>query len=107
MSGMSDRERAEEAKYEHDTELAFKISVRRNKLVGEWAADLLGLEGADAQAYIQSLIDMDVEGKTDADVIAKIVADFEGKGVDQSEHRVERHFAEAGEQAKSELMAGN
>lgn len=106
MSGMSDREKAEEAKYEHDTELAFKISVRRNKLIGEWAVSLLGLQGADAQGYIQSLIDMDVEGKTDADVIAKINADFSAKNVDQSEHQITRHLAEAKQQATTELTAG-
>ena len=105
MSGLSDRERAVEAKYERDTELNFKVQVRRNKFVGEWAAELMGLEGMDSRAYVQSLIDMDVEGKDDADVIAKIDIDLQSKGIQQSKHRIERRFSEALAKARSELMS--
>ena len=107
MGGLSDRERAVEAKYERDTELNFKAHVRRNKLVGEWAAELMGLEGTDARAYIQSLIDMDVEGKDDADIIAKIDTDLQSKGIQQSKHRIERHFSESLAKARSELISGS
>ena len=51
MTTFSDREKAFEDKYKHDQELQFKVEARRNKLLGLWAAELMGLAGADAQAY--------------------------------------------------------
>jgi hypothetical protein len=61
MSTFDDRERAEEAKYAHDSALQFKIMNRRNKLLGLWAADLMNLSGNEADAYAKSVVMSDLE----------------------------------------------
>ena len=77
MTGMSDREKAFENKFAHDQELRFKAEARRNKLIGLWAAGLLGK--ADADAYAKEVILADFEEAGDDDVLRKLVADLAGK----------------------------
>ena len=66
MSTFDDRERAEEARYALDQDTQFKVMARRNKLLGIWAADLMGLSGADAEAYAKSVVLADLEEAGDA-----------------------------------------
>jgi hypothetical protein len=75
MTTFDKREKAFEEKYKHDQDLQFKVEVRRNKLLGLWVADLLGLSGADAEAYAKEVISADFEEPGDADLIRKIQAD--------------------------------
>lgn len=79
MSGMSDREKAFENQFAHDEELKFKALARRNKLVGLWAAGLLGK--ADADAYAREVVIADFEKAGDDDVFSKISRDFETAGI--------------------------
>jgi hypothetical protein len=79
MSGMSDREKAFENKFAHDQELRFKAEARRNKLVGLWAAGLLGK--ADPDAYAKEVIAADFEEAGDEDVIRKVMGDLTAGGV--------------------------
>jgi len=94
MSGMDERGDAFEKKFAHDEALQFKAEARRNKLLGLWAADLLGKTGEAAQEYAKEVIRADFEEAGDADVFRKIHADFEAGGVDQSEHQLRRTMDE-------------
>ncbi|MEM5492121.1 DUF1476 domain-containing protein [Hoeflea sp. AS16] len=94
MSNMKDRENAFENKFAHDEELKFKAEARRNKLLGLWAAELLGKTGEDAEAYAKSVVMADFEEVGDEDVFRKIRADFDAGGVDQSDHQLRRKMDE-------------
>lgn len=90
MSQFDDREKAYESKFARDQELRFKAKARRNKLLGLWAADLMGLSGPDADAYAKEVIKADFEEPGDEDVYRKVSADLEKHDVDISEHRIRR-----------------
>ena len=79
MSTFDDRETAFEAKFAHDEEMTFKAEARANKLLGLWAADLLGKSADEADAYAKTVIIADFEEAGDEDVIRKVAADLEGK----------------------------
>jgi hypothetical protein len=81
MSGFDEREKDFEARFKHDQELAFKVTARRNKLLGLWAAQHLGLAGAAADAYAAEVVSADFARPGDSDVIEKVAADFAAKGV--------------------------
>ncbi|MBM3606632.1 DUF1476 domain-containing protein [Paracoccus sp. (in: a-proteobacteria)] len=79
MSTFDDRERAYEAKFAHDADLRFKAEARRNRLLGEWAAAVLGKTGDDARAYAMSVVTSDFEEPGEEDVFRKVEADLSGK----------------------------
>lgn len=76
MATMKDRENAFENKFAHDAEMQFKAEARRNKLLGLWAADLMGKSGDDAAAYATEVIKSDFEEAGDEDVFRKVHADL-------------------------------
>jgi hypothetical protein len=88
MSTFDSREKGFENKFAHDEELRFKATVRRNKLLGAWAAEKLGMTGADVDSYTKEVIASDFEEAGDDDVVRKVVSDFKAKGVDQSEQQI-------------------
>ncbi|MCS0496031.1 DUF1476 domain-containing protein [Ancylobacter sp. MQZ15Z-1] len=94
MSTFDKREDAFEAKFAHDETLRFKAHARRNKALGMWAAEKLGLAGAEAEAYARTLIEADLEEAGDEDVFRKVKGDFDAKGIDVSEHRIRRTMEE-------------
>ncbi len=104
MTTFNKREKAFEDKYKHDQELQFKVEVRRNKLLGLWVAEMLGLSGADAEAYAKEVISADFEEPGDADVIRKIQADAQPKNIEQSEHRLSKKMDELADNAKQQNM---
>ncbi|MDO5642645.1 MAG: DUF1476 domain-containing protein [Paracoccus sp. (in: a-proteobacteria)] len=79
MTTFDDRERSYEAKFARDADLQFKAEARRNRLLGEWAAGLLGLGDEEARAYALSVVTSDFEEPGDEDVFRKVSADLEGK----------------------------
>lgn len=83
MTSMQDREKAFESKFALDEELKFKSMARRNKLLGLWAADLLGK--TDAEAYAQEVVAADFEEVGDEDVFRKVRGDFDAAGIAQSD----------------------
>lgn len=105
MANFDDREKGFEHKYKHDKELEFKINARRNKLLGLWAAELLGLTGTDAETYAKSVVMADFEKPGEEDVVEKVVADFAAKGVDMSAHRVRKHMGELMAEARKQVMS--
>ncbi|HEY6632997.1 MAG TPA: DUF1476 domain-containing protein [Rhizobiaceae bacterium] len=105
MSDFSDREKGFERKFVMDEELRFKATVRRNKLVGLWAAEKLGKSGADAEAYAKEVVAADFEEAGDHDVVRKIKGDFDAAGVSQSEHQIQRTMDELMAQAVEQLKS--
>lgn len=94
MSELDKREASFENKFAHDAELKFKAEARRNKLLGLWAADLMGMSGDEAEAYAKEVIKSDFEEAGDEDVFRKVRADFDAKNIDQSDHQLRRTMAE-------------
>ena len=107
MSGFDKRERAEEGKFALDQELRFKANARRNKLFGLWAAEKLGLSGADAEAYAKEVVVADFEEAGDEDVFKKVRKDFDAKGVAQSDHQIRRTMTDLMEQAIAQIKTGS
>ena len=94
MSGFKDREKGFESKFALDQELEFKATARRNKLLGLWAAEKMGISGDDADAYAKEVVKADFEEAGDEDVFRKIRGDFDAKSVDQSDHQIRRTMEE-------------
>ena len=88
MTDFKDRERAEEAKFAHDEEMQFRITARRNRLLGEWAAQKMGLTEVEAEAYAKDVVRADFEEAGDEDVIRKVLGDLTAAGVDSDEAAV-------------------
>lgn len=103
MTQFSDREKAFEAKFQKDQELQFKVTARRNKLLGLWAAEQLGMGGGDAEAYAKEVIVADFDEPGDKDVLRKVLRDFEKKGVSATERSVRQEMDRLMEKAKSEI----
>jgi len=92
MSQFDDREKSFEAKQVRDSELEFKAMARRNKLLGLWAAELLGKSGDDADAYAKEVVMSDFDEPGDDDVLRKVFGDLQAAGVDTSEHLVRKEM---------------
>ena len=82
MTTFDDRERAFEAKFARDEEMNFRITARRNKLVGQWAAEKMGLTPEETDAYAKAVVQADFEEAGDEDVIRKLLGDLVSAGVD-------------------------
>jgi hypothetical protein len=97
------REEEFEKRFAHDEELRFKAIARRNKMLGFWAAEKLGLSGADADAYAREMV-MAEYTEGDHDVFKKVRRDFDAKGVAQSDHQIRRTMDELLEQAIKQVQ---
>lgn len=105
MTTFDNREKAFEEKFAHDEGLNFKARARRNRLLGEWVAtDLLEMSGEAVKDYAASVVKADLEEEGDDDVIRKVHADLEAKGVDFSDHRIEKKLEEMMAVAKQQIM---
>ncbi|MEA3264045.1 MAG: DUF1476 domain-containing protein [Pseudomonadota bacterium] len=85
MTNFNDRERAEEAKFAMDEDTQFRVTARRNRLLGQWAAEQMGLSAVEAEAYAKAVVQADFEEAGDEDVIRKLLGDLTSAGVDVSE----------------------
>ncbi len=99
MTQFDDRERAQERKFVMDAESAFKANARRAKLLGLWAAELMGLDQATAKVYALDVVKSDLAEPGDEDIYRKVKGDLEEKGVEMSEHRLRREMADFLEEA--------
>jgi hypothetical protein len=104
MTTFDKREEGFEKKFAHDEELRFKATARRNKLLGLWAAALLGKMGPDADAYAKEVVMADFEEAGDDDVMRKVTEDLAEKGV--SEQQVRAQMNELLAQAVAQIQAG-
>ena len=107
MTTFDKRQEGFEKKFAMDEETQFKAMARRNKLLGMWAAEKLGLLGAEAEAYAKSVVVADFEEAGDDDVFRKIRADFDAKSVEQSDHQIRRTMDELLATAAEQIKAGN
>ena len=103
MTTFDNRDNAFENKFAHDEELRFKATARRNRLLGLWAAEKLGLSGDKAAEYAAGVVRADFEEAGDEDVFRKIRADFDAAGVAQSDHQIRRTMAEMMELAVTQI----
>lgn len=94
MSSFDERKDAYENKFARDAELKFRAEARRNRLLGQWAAEKLGKTGPEADAYALSIVQADLEEAGDDDVFRKVRGDFDAAGVDQSDHQIRRQMEE-------------
>ena len=106
MTTFDKREDAFEKQFAHDEELKFKATARRNKMLGLWAAEKLGLSGAEADSYALSVVMTEFEPTGDRDVSHKIRKDFDAKGIAQSDHQIARTMNELMAQAVTDIKAG-
>jgi hypothetical protein len=105
MSNFDKREEGFEKQFAHDEELKFKATARRDKLLGLWAAEKLGLAGAAAEAYAKEVVIAAVEATGDHDMFGKIRKDLDAKGINLSDHQIRRTMDELMARAVAEIKA--
>lgn len=99
-----DRERALEAKFMHDQELEFRARARRNKLLGLWAAEAMGMAGGGAQAYARQVVAADLEEPGDHDVVKKVLKDLADHDVEMTEGRLQIKLSKMMDLARQQIM---
>lgn len=106
MSGFDKRREGYESKFAHDEQLKFKATARRNKLLGLWAAEKMGLSGEAAEAYAKEVIKSDFEEAGEDDVFRKIRKDFDAKKIEVSDHQIRREMEELMHKAVEQVQSG-
>src|SRR5690349_19734043 len=94
MTSFDEREKAFEKKFALDEELKFRAAARRNRLLAQWAAEKLGLSGAEVEEYIKAVRKADLVEKGDEDVFRKVKQDLDDKGVRISEMELRKTMAD-------------
>ena len=105
MTNFKDRERGEESKFAFDQETEFKIAARRNRLLGEWAAGLMGLTEEETDAYRKAVVQADFEEAGDEDVIRKLLGDLTAADCDVSEADIRAKLDECSIEARRQFMS--
>lgn len=105
MTSFDERKKEQEAKFKHEQELAFKITVRRNKLLGLWAAELMGKADDAAEAYGKEVVAADFEKPGDQDVVDKVLGELAAAGVEMDEYRLRKKMERLTEVAREQVMA--
>ncbi|HEY9010232.1 MAG TPA: DUF1476 domain-containing protein [Devosia sp.] len=105
MSGFDDRKKGQEAKFAHDAELRFKAEARRNKLLGLWAAEHMGLSEEHAKEYAAEVVAADFEEAGDEDVFRKIAGDLKAKGASVSDDMIRKKMVELVQTARDQVLA--
>ena len=106
MTMFEDRERAFEAKFVRDDDMAFRITARRNRLLGQWAAERMGLTPAETDAYAKAVVQADFEEAGDEDVIRKLLGDLTSAGVDADDAQIRAALEAKSVEARRQLMEG-
>jgi hypothetical protein len=104
MTTFDDRERAFEGKFAREEEMAFRITARRNRLLGTWAAGLMGLTPEETDAYAKAVVQAEFEEAGDEDVVRKILGDLVSANVDMDEARVRDALHESTVEARRQLI---
>ena len=103
MGTFDEREKGFEAKFAHDADLEFRVTARRNKLLGLWAAEKLGLTDAESEAYAKSVVQADFEETGDEDVVRKLIGDLLKGGVETSDIEVREMLARKAAEARTQI----
>ena len=106
MTTFDKREEGFEKQFAHDEELRFKANARRNKMLGAWAANQLGLSGTDADAYAKEVVMADFEEAGDEDVFRKVRKDFDAKGVKQTDQQIRTTMTSLMTEAVAQIKSG-
>ena len=104
MTTFDDRERGFENKFAHDQEMLFRITARRNRLLGAWAAALMGLTAEEADAYGKAVVQADFEEAGDEDVVRKLLGDLTSAGVDIDEGSIREALNDRTIEARRQLL---
>jgi hypothetical protein len=104
MTSFKDREKGFENKFAHDQEMQFRISARRNRLVGEWAAGLMGLTAEETDAYAKAVVQADFEEAGDEDVIRKVLGDLTAAEVEVDDSKIREMLDEKTVEARRQLI---
>jgi hypothetical protein len=94
MTTFDDRESAFENKFAHDADLEFKITARRNKLLGLWAAEKMGLTPEESDSYAKSVVQADFEEAGDEDVVRKLMGDLTSAGIETNDTEIRTAMAD-------------
>ncbi len=105
MAQFEDRQKAQEAKFARDGELRFKAEARRNKLLGLWAAEHMGLSAEHANEYAAEVVAADFEEAGDEDVFRKVSADLKAKGASVSEDMIRKKMDELTVTAREQVLS--
>jgi len=106
MGTFEDRRKGFEEKFRHEQDLFFKITARRNRLFGKWAADRLGLSGGEAEEYVRSVIISDLQQPGDDDIVGKVEQDLVTKGVAMTPSSLRAKLDEFAKEAQIQVMNG-
>jgi hypothetical protein len=104
MTTFDDRERAFEAKFARDEDIAFRVSARRNRLLGQWAAAKMNLTPEETDAYAKAVVQADFEEAGDEDVIRKLLGDLIAAGVEVDDATIRQAISEQTVEARRQLM---
>lgn len=104
MTTFDDRERAFEAKFARDEEMLFRITARRNRLLGAWAAEKMHLNAAETDAYAKAVVQADFEEAGDEDVIRKVLGDLTAAGIDVDEASVRKALGDCQVEARRQMI---
>ena len=105
MSGFKKRKQDAENRFKHDQELEFKANARRNKLLGLWAAEQMGISGDAADDYAKEVVVSDFDRPGDEDVLEKVLKDFTDKGLDISASRLRKEMDSLMETARAQVRS--
>ena len=106
MTTFDDREKGFEAKFALDQDQEFRAIARRNKLLGLWAAEKMGLSPESAEAYAKAVVRADFEQPGDEDVVRKVAGDFKGSGLTVSDSEIYSKMDELASVARDQIRAG-
>lgn len=104
MTTFDDRQRAFETKFARDEEMQFRITARRNRLLGQWAAEKMGLTPAEADAYAKAVVQADFEEAGDEDVVRKVLGDLTAADVDVDEAMVRKALHDQTIEARRQMI---
>ena len=107
MSGFDDREKSFEAKYKRDQETLFRITSRRNRLLGLWAAEQFGMPDNQALDYAKEVVLADFEEPGDDDVVRKVMTDFGERGLEMTEQDLRKEMIRLMDEAGRQIEAEN
>ncbi len=104
MTTFDDRENAFENKFAHDEEMAFRVTARRNKLVGQWAAAKMNLTPEETDSYAKSVVQADFEEVGDEDVVRKLMGDLTAAGAETTDEEIRQALSDKTVEARRQLM---
>jgi hypothetical protein len=104
MTTFDERERAFETNFAREQDMAFRVIARRNRLIGAWAAELMGLTAEETDAYSKAVVQADFEEAGDEDVIRKLLGDLTSAGVDMDDARIRSMLQDKTVEARRQLL---